>query len=179
MKKLILAILCALPMAGMAAQNGFAISYGSLLGSGDSSPDGLGGFNIAYTLQPDTWNWNNFAVLMDFSYGHWSTNKYANNSVVNTYAIAPVVRWYFLQNPDATPFLTGSIGGSYLSNTYIGNRDLGSHFAFQDQLGFGFAFGAQKNLYTTLQYLHYSNAGLASENDGMSVPLVLTLGYQF
>lgn len=178
LKKLTLAILCVLPLSGMAAQNGLAVSYGThAFGLGD--PDNVNGFNLAYTWQPDSWNWGNFSLLMNFSYGHWTTSGYTQYQSINTYGIAPVLRWYFLQSPSVTPFLQGSVGAAYLSNTYFGDRNLGSSVLFQDQLGVGLAFGQAKNFYTTLQFLHYSNAGLASSNAGFTVPIFLTAGYQF
>lgn len=177
-KKLGLTILCILPMYSMAARNGLAVSYGThAFGLGD--PDDVDGFNVAYTLQPDSWTWGNFAALMNFSYGHWMTSGFNSNESINTYGIAPMLRWYFLQSPNVTPFLQGSVGGAYMSNSYFGNRNLGSSVLFQDQLGAGLAFGANKNVYTTLQFLHYSNANLSSSNAGFTVPLLLTIGYQF
>ncbi len=177
-KKIILTGLCVLPLSAMAIQNGIAVSYGTHA-FGSNLPNGINGFNLAYTMQPDSWQWGNFSLLMNFSYGHWSTNDYSANSVLNTYAVAPVVRWYFANNNIATPFVTGSVGASYLSSTQIGDRDLGIHFAFQDQVGLGLAYGQSKQFYTTLQFLHYSNAGIAAQNGGMTLPLYFTVGYQF
>lgn len=177
-KKIVLASLCVLPLSAMAIQNGVAVSYGSHA-FGSEMPNGIQGYNIAYTMQPDSWQWGNFALLLNFSYGHYFTNDYSSNSVLNTYAIAPVIRWYFATNSIATPFLTGSVGPAYLSNTRIGDRDLGVHYSFQDQLGLGLAYGKSKQFYTTLQFLHYSNAGISQHNNGMTLPVYLTLGYQF
>lgn len=179
-KKLVLTTLCALPLSAMAFQfqNGVAVSYGTHA-FGSNMPTGIQGFNIAYTMQPDAWQWGNLDLLLNFSYGHWSTNDFTSNSSLNVYAIAPFIRWYFMDNNIATPFLTGSVGPSYLSNTQIGDRNLGIHFSFQDQFGAGLAFGAKRNFYTTLQFLHYSNARIANNNNGMTIPVYLTLGYQF
>lgn len=180
-KKLSLALLCVLPLSGMALQNGVALSYGNLLSSSSSSPNGIHGFNVAYTMQPDSWSWynNNLALSLNFSYGYWKTTDYSSNQSLSTFAAAPTLRWYFLSNPNVTPFLQGSVGPAYLTNTYIGNRNLGSSLEFQDILGIGAAFGAQRNFYAALDYMHYSNAGLSSSNDGMDVPLMITVGYQF
>jgi hypothetical protein len=179
-RKLSLALLCLLPLSGMAIQNGAALSYGTGFGSA-SDPNGINGFNIAYTMQPDSWQWLNgdLNVFLNFSYGYWHTNDYSSNQSISTFAAAPVIRWYFLNNPTATPFLQGSVGPTYLSKTYFGDRNLGIHFAFEDMAGFGFAFGAQKKVYATLQIVHYSNAGMSDPNSGFTVPFLFTVGMNF
>ena len=116
---------------------------------------------------------------MNFSVGHWITNDYTTDSSINSYAIAPVARWLFMQSANMTPFLQASIGGAYMSSQQFGGRNLGSRLLFQDQIGAGLVFGAKRNLYATLQFLHYSNAHLAKPNDGITVPIFFTVGYQF
>ncbi len=181
MKKLTaitLASLCALPLSGLAMQNGLAVSYGSGFDN-NGDPSGIDGFNLAYLLQPSSWQWGHFKVLMNFSYGYWKTTNYPNNQSISTYGVAPVLRWYFFNNATATPFLQASVGVAALSNSYFGNRNLGSSMLFQDQGGIGLAFGPNKDYFATLQALHYSNASLSSENSGFTVPFVFTVGALF
>lgn len=162
----------------MAMQNGIAVSYGVNAFS-INHPKGVQGFNIAYTMQPNSWTFKQWDFLINLSAGHWTTNDYTTNSSINSYAIAPVARWFFMQNTNIAPFLQASIGGAYMSNQHFGGRNLGSHLLFQDQIGAGLAFGAKHSLYATLQFLHYSNAHLANPNDGITIPLLFTVGYQF
>jgi Lipid A 3-O-deacylase (PagL) len=171
--------LIGLPLVGSALQQGIAISYGNdwLY---QSNPKDVSGFNVAYTLQPDSWAWKNFTLGLNFSYGYWHTGQSGvSNTNISTYGIAPVIRWYFLQSQKVAPFLQGSVGGAYLSNSYFGGRNLGSRLEFQDMGGIGIAFGAKRQFYATLQSLHYSNANISSHNSGFSVPCLMTLGYNF
>ncbi len=177
-RKVISTALVVLPLCSMAMQNGVAVSYGTGFGT-LSDPQGVGGFNLAYQVQPDSWVWGGLNLWLNFSYGYWKTTDYPEHQTINTFAVAPILRWYFCNNATATPFIQGSIGATDLSQHYFGNRNLGSHFAFQDQGGVGFAFGAKKEVYLSLEMLHYSNAGLASQNSGFTVPALLTVGAWF
>lgn len=176
--KLILSLLAVLPLSAKAFQSGAAVSYGTGFGS-LSDPDGLNGLNLAYLLQPDSWEWGNVDLSLNLSYGYWKTTDYAHYQTLSTYGLAPVLRWYFFNNATATPFLQGSIGAAVLSNNYFGDRALGSNVLFQDQGGIGLAFGADKEMFTSLQMLHYSNAGLAKQNSGFTAPCFITLGAYF
>lgn len=179
MKIKVLTLLMVVPMLGLALQQGVAISYGNdwLY---QSNPKDVQGFNIAYTLQPDSWVWRSFTLGFNFSYGYWHTGQAdVPNTSISTFGIAPVLKWYFLQNSKVTPFLQASVGGAWLTNSYFGGRNLGSRLEFQDMGGVGLAFGAKKQFYVTVQSLHYSNANIASHNSGFSVPCLMTLGYNF
>ena len=181
MKKLnalTLALTLTFPLSGLAIQNGMALSYGTGLGN-FSQPQNINGFNLAYLMQPDSWKWGHFSLSMNFSYGYWKTTENPAHETISTYGIAPVLRWTFLNNDIATPFLQASVGGAIMSSQYIDNRNLGSTVLFQDQGGIGLAFGAKQTIFATLQAMHYSNAGLASNNGGMTIPLLFTIGGLF
>lgn len=179
LKKVALLIGLMLPFSGYAMQSGLALSYGGDLLGLNAAPSNTSGFNIAYTLQPDSWVWGDFSVLFNMSYGHWKTTSTPTHQNMNTYAAAPVVRWTFMKNAIATPFLQASVGLSVMSSSYFGNRRLGSTLLFQDMGGIGLAYGTSRKLYTTIQVLHYSNGSISSHNSGMTLPVLLTLGYQF
>jgi hypothetical protein len=177
-RRLFLGCLLAAPLAASALQQGVAISYGRNFGI-ESEPDNTRGFSLAYTLQPDTWKWHDFTLGMNFSYGHWKSTETSNYQQINIYAAAPVLRWYFLTQQKLSPFLQGSVGPALLSANHFGSRNLGSTLLFQDMGGFGLAFGPNKQAYATVQVVHYSNADLSSQNGGMTIPLMFTLGYNF
>ncbi len=177
-QKIVLAFGLLLPFSGDAIQNGLAVSYGGDILS-NAAPSDTSGFSIAYTLQPDSFIWGNFSVGFNLSYGYWKTTSVPTHQSIDVYAAAPYLRWYFMNNAIATPFLQGSVGLAVMSNSYFGDQNLGSTLLFQDMGGIGLAYGASKNLTTTLQILHYSNASISSHNSGMTIPILLTLGYQF
>ncbi len=93
--------------------------------------------------------------------------------------MAPVVRYTFRRRGPVLPFLELSIGLSYLNRTRLEDRNLGIHFAFQDRMGIGALFGKSEKLSLGIHALHYSNAHLANQNSGLTVPLMLDVGYRF
>lgn len=162
--------------------DGFTLSYGH------GNPNDLHGGRGA--LQ---WDWNqvwfanaplNLTGYWDASFAHWMTNGNSNGDHrnISIVAFAPVFR---LQTRDAIasttiiPYLEGSVGLSALSQSYLGERNLGAHGAFQDLIGAGITFGCRHQYDLSYHYLHYSNAGLALPNEGIDVKVLLTFGYRF
>lgn len=80
-----------------------------------------------------------------------------------------------------TYFLEGGIGVAWFSDRVldrhfdaekeeIGSRDLGSRWNLEDRLGLGVLFAGGNEF--GVRFIHYSNADLASPNDGVNVYLV-------
>jgi len=145
----------------------------------DKDPQYLRGYRFSFLYQPPTWMWNHIHIFWDFGFGHWWVNHNVPYGSLNSYAIAPVFRFFILNNNYVSPFVDISIGPSYLTKTRISDRNLGMHFSFQDQIGIGATFGAQKHFTASLSALHYSNGSLCAMNAGITVPLMLNLAYQF
>ncbi len=155
---------------------------------GRGNPDRLRGSRIAMT-----WDWHNnllnpdsfwrLVTYWDLSIAHWHTDvsNPPGPRGLNAFAIAPVLR---LQ-PKAPlqlnilPFAEISVGGSWLTNTRLAHRDLGSHLEFQDLIGLGTRFGQNQAYELSWHYLHYSNANLSPPNNGIDVKILATLGYHF
>lgn len=78
-------------------------------------------------------------------------------------------------------FFVRALGPTYLSEKQLGEREQGKHFAFQAQVGLGLKldFSERHTGIASLSYKHFSNGGLFKPNDGMDIPLVLSLGLQF
>jgi Lipid A 3-O-deacylase (PagL) len=129
--------------------------------------------------QPPKWIWNNLNVYIAGRYGHWWSDGAQVNRMINIYSLAPVLRYYFFKKTYFSPYLEASIGVGCLSRTHFNTRNLGMHFTFQDELGIGVVAGKEAGFYATVSVLHYSNAHLSSHNSGITVPVMLTLGYQF
>jgi lipid A 3-O-deacylase len=66
-----------------------------------------------------------------------------------------------------------------LNHTRLDDRNLGIHFAFQDRFGIGAFLGASDNISLGVHAVHYSNAHLSIHNSGITIPLVLDIGYRF
>jgi lipid A 3-O-deacylase len=159
-----------------AAETGFMLSYP--LQSKD--PSDLHGYKGSLWYQPTSFQWGNSHLLFDASVGHWWVDNYPNNRELNIVALAPVYRFFMLSDHYfLIPFIDISIGLAYLSETRFADRNLGMHFSFQDQLGMGVAFGPQHRLFASLYAIHYSNGSLCSSNAGITIPMVLNVGYRF
>ncbi|MDF2529519.1 MAG: pagL [Gammaproteobacteria bacterium] len=167
-------------LAAPAYTQGIAISYGKDYLT-NSQPHNASGYKIDYDYQQSNWSWynNSLNVYVQANYAHWQTNSYNNYGTVGVVGLAPVARWYFASMPSVAPYLEASVGLAKLSNDHFGDRNLGSSVLFQDIGGIGAAFGQNKQVFASVSAIHYSNAGLKSENDGVTIPVMMTIGYQF
>jgi hypothetical protein len=142
-------------------------------------PSGLHGYHALAWYQPSSFNWPKVDVYFTAGYGHWWAHGAKQYRSLNIYAIAPVVRYYFTKTTFIDPYAEASIGLSYLTRTHFDDRNLGLHFAFQDELGVGAVLGREKRLNIGLSALHYSNGSMASMNAGITMPVMLNVGYKF
>lgn len=114
--------------------------------------------------------------------GYWEASFYhmngkkgvAANSNDSLQAVALAGAFRFEQVEDFSgkaifPYLDLGIGVSYLTKKEIGGRDLGTHFQFEDRLGFGIRFGKQKQYELGYRAIHFSNAYLADKNHGINL----------
>ena len=78
-------------------------------------------------------------------------------------------------------FFVRALGPSYISNSTLGSRRQAEHFAFQAQLGMGVQLnpGADRHAVIAVSWKHFSNANLYRANDGIDVPLVISVGVRF
>ncbi len=143
-------------------------------------PDGLHGFNFGLWYDPETLIWRQFHLYFDVLGAHyWVTGPTDTYHDINIVAVSPVVRYLFKEHLHLNPYIELSIGASYLSNTRFAGRNLGIHFAFQDRAGVGFTFGQKQQFSLGVHAVHYSNASLASNNSGITIPLMIDVGYKF
>jgi lipid A 3-O-deacylase len=142
-------------------------------------PDNLHGYRASLWYQPKSFIWKNVDVYFAGSAGHWWSEDATRHHSLNIYAIAPVLRFYIAKANLFDAYAELSIGLSYLTRTRFDDRNLGMHFAFQDELGLGATFGKTRNYYATISALHYSNGSMCSMNAGITAPLMLTAGYRF
>lgn len=142
-------------------------------------PPHLYGYRASFIYQPPTWHWGRVDVFIDTSYGHWwvtHTTQYHNLSI---WSVAPVLRYFFKEYDYFWPYLDLSIGPSYLTQSRLDDRNLGIHFAFQDQIGVGTTIGPTRQFAIGINVLHYSNGSMSAMNAGISVPMMLNLSYRF
>ena len=143
-------------------------------------PPNLHGYRGTLTYQPDSLIWKHWQIYFDSGFGHWWVNNSSiGNDSLSIYSISPIFRFYFTKNNYISPFLDLSIGFAYLTKTRIADRRLGIHFSFQDQVGLGISLGVEQRFFVSASILHYSNGSLSKTNAGITVPLLLNMGYRF
>ena len=104
-------------------------------------------------------------MLFEASANFWRygpTNSSDSNAVL---AVSPVLRYPLGQALDLQWGLEFGIGVSLLDDTRFAGKDVSTHYQFEDRLGLVAWVSPTESL--TLRYLHYSNAGLSSNNDGV------------
>ena len=142
-------------------------------------PSPTRGFQLMLNYDPQLFQWRQFNVYFDGGFSQFHQTQTPHNSTISIYSIAPVVRYTFKRHGAILPFFELSVGISYLNQTRFANRNLGIHFAFQDRLGVGALLGGAEKFSLGIHALHYSNSHLAAHNSGISLPMVLDVGYRF
>jgi hypothetical protein len=142
-------------------------------------PQSLRGGQFMLVYDPQRFKWNQFDLYFDGGYSYFSASGTPIYSGLAIYSIAPILRYSFKEHRSTQPFLELSIGLSYLNHTRLENRNLGIHFAFQDRAGFGILLGKQHKVVVGMHIEHYSNAHLSNHNSGITIPLMLDIGYRF
>ncbi|WDE05421.1 acyloxyacyl hydrolase [Thalassomonas viridans] len=107
--------------------------------------------------------WGYLTGRWELSYIHWELWKQSDNT---GWAINPVFR-YVLPAKDYYYFFDLGVGVIKLAHRGFEKRDLGSEWLFEDKVAAGVGFG--KHFELALSWVHYSNADLASANDGVSM----------
>jgi len=101
-----------------------------------------------------------FTGYWDTAYTYWQGDETASN---HSLSLAPVFVYEFA-GETIKPYIEAGIGVAFFSDTELEDNKLGSSFQFEDRLGFGVRFNGQE---IGVRALHYSNAGLSSNNDGV------------
>lgn len=78
-------------------------------------------------------------------------------------------------------FFVRALGPTYISDSRLGTRRQADSFTFQAQVGAGVLLnsGAEHRTVVAVSWKHFSNADLYTDNDGMDVPLVISVGMSF
>jgi hypothetical protein len=78
-------------------------------------------------------------------------------------------------------FFVRALGPTYISDSTLGSRRQAHSFSFQAQVGVGALLnpGAERRAVVAVSWKHFSNADLFSDNDGIDVPLVISVGMKF
>jgi hypothetical protein len=128
-------------------------------------------------------------IHVGVSYTRLTTNA-ADNRSLYALSVYPQITLYPTKTsrvaarspPWAEPFFfVRALGPTYISDSRLGSRRQADSFAFQAQVGVGVVLnpGAERRTVVAVSWKHFSNADLYTENDGIDVPLVISVGMKF
>ena len=174
-----LALSLLIPALSVANQPYYGINVAFPLSNTNTEPSKMHAFQVMGSYDPQCIQWRKFNIYFDGGFSQFWVNNFPYYTTLSIYSVAPVIRYTFKQRGFLKPNLIISIGASYLNHTHIANKNLGIHYAFQDRVGIGSFFGPGDRFSLEIFTIHYSNAHLSSNNSGISVPVMLDLGYRF
>lgn len=165
----------------------FLYKNGSWLGTVDKSY-GQESFQSALLWPLIPWEKYNTILNINFSYAYIKSHKHNDINSSNTIQIISVgpdiyvfpFRAALLQLQTLSNiYIEGSIAPSYLTKTVFDNRDLGIHYSFKDTFGLGLKLNHSVLESCGVKITHYSNAHLSNKNRGITLPLLLFVGFKF
>jgi hypothetical protein len=167
----------ALPSYGI----GFDYATGRVVDLDNTNNVDGAGFTGVY--HPNWPLWHNIETFFqsDLFYFHSSNASMTPGFDANLWilAVAPVFRYHFLPGNNIDPFIDASVGAGYMSTSKFDDRDLGIRYTFQDTAGLGVLLGQEQQFSIAVRIVHYSNAGLSSENRGFTIPVIASLRFNF
>ncbi|RON91054.1 acyloxyacyl hydrolase [Pseudomonas chlororaphis] len=95
------------------------------------------------------------------AYTFWDGDEKSSN---HSLSFSPVLVYEFA-GQNIKPYIEAGIGVAVFANTEVEDNKLGSAFQFEDRFGFGLRFNGGHEV--GLRATHYSNAGIATPNDGV------------
>ncbi len=108
----------------------------------------------------------------ELSYHHW---EYGNQDI-NGVAISPVLSYYFGKESNRIrPYIEGGTGVAYIDEYRIADRNLSTHFQFENRFGVGVRIDSFD---VAARYMHYSNASNKEPNHGINI-WILSTSIQF
>lgn len=121
-----------------------------------------------------------FSMDWGVSAGQWRTRATASTDHFYTLSLYPEIKIWFYRSPFCDLYFTYSLAGpTFISKRFFNGVDSGSHFTFQDFLGFGIRLGRTKNIGANLRIVHYSNGNTLPSNPGVDVPVMASLSIAY
>lgn len=144
-----------------------------------SEPQYAHGYQFMLYYDPQCFKWRRFNIYFDTGISHFWVNNVTLHPRVTIYSFAPVIRSTFKRRGLLKPYVEISFGLAYINGTRFTDRNIGMRFVFQDRVGIGVLIGCAERLSLSVHAAHYSNAHLCGHNSGITLPLLIDLGYRF
>ncbi|KQC34559.1 hypothetical protein AAU57_07360 [Nonlabens sp. YIK11] len=119
-----------------------------------------------------------------FSLGYGASITAFENSIdkkwTGALSIYPHINFFFWRREGFDAYATYSvIGPTFITREDIDGVETGPKVTYQDFIAAGAYFGADRKWNAELKIIHYSNGNIFPRNDGVAVPIVFQLGYQW
>lgn len=82
--------------------------------------------------------------------------------------LSPVLQWQ-VAGQQRPLYLEAGIGAALTDKTYIGERNLSTHYQFEDMIRVSWQYSERSAARLTFMLVHYSNAGISSPNMGINL----------
>ena len=172
MKRLVWIFLCLAGLTGFASAG--ESPWGASLGYGQGQ-DSVDIYRLGLLRQWQV-RWLESDIGYVTGYFELSVNQWdGKGDAVTGVALSPVFQYMFKTRSVWHPYIEAGAGPAYIDDFRINNRDLSTHFQFEDRIGLGVR---GYNLDLNFRYMHYSNASIKSPNDGIDI-LIGTLAWYF
>jgi Lipid A 3-O-deacylase (PagL) len=117
-----------------------------------------------------------FSLYWGAGFSYWKSKLNKGNFC--TLSLYPVFRFTLVRSKSMDLYFDYSFGGpGFISKTVIDQKDTGKKFTFQDLMGIGVFTGKKRQLNAAISICHYSNGNIFPQNNGVMVPLTLSIGY--
>lgn len=141
--------------------------------------DSRASHTVSLTYQQTAYHSEKFFSL-DWGVSITGFQTEATKTNVFAFSIFPVLRFYVLRKKPLDVYMCYSIiGPTFLTKSNIDNLGTGPKLTYQDFIGLGGFIGKERKLNVELRIMHYSNGNIFSDNSGVAVPIVFTLGRTF
>lgn len=143
-------------------------TYGVSVNLGQSNDIEVYRIGIQKPFDSSVYDFDSFSIhgFHEVGLGHWDGEQ-DNIQIISYSPVFKIILNSYSSN-EYQPYIDFGIGVALASDTRIDGRNLSSAFLFEDRISLGIT---KDNLDFFVRYMHYSNAGLQSPNDGIDIYL--------
>jgi len=149
--------------------------YGISVNMGISNDIEIYRIGVQKPFDGSIFEFENFTIegFHELGFNYWMGER--NN--IHALSYSPVFKFLptYYQYKKYQPYIDLGIGIALASDTKIDNRNLSSAFLFEDRISLGLTHDVWDFYF---RYMHYSNAGLQTPNEGIDIYL-LGFNYSF
>lgn len=140
------------------------MGFGTNVGVGPDA-DRFGAHWEQGLLDRTSWAGNRWTMSLETGVSQWSTTEAGRQRAWQLSSVPFIRIWR------GRAYGEFGIGASFFSERSVGTQGLGSSFQFCDHLGAGYELGSSQRVGIRLS--HFSNARIASPNDGLDLVQVI------